>query len=47
MARAAYRIVVGAANGGRNVVHVDSAIRDEEEADAVGVLQSPPFEESG
>ena len=47
VARAAHRIVVGAANSGRNVVYVDSAIRNEEETDAVAVLQTAPLEESG
>ena len=47
MARAAHRIVVGAANSGRNVIYVDSAIRSEEETDAIAVMQSAPLEKSG
>ena len=47
VARAAHRILVGAANSGRNVVNVDSAIRGEEKADAVAVVQSAPLEEIG
>ena len=47
MACVAHRIVVGAANSGRNVVSVDCAIRGEEKTDAVAVLQTAPLEESG
>ena len=39
--------MLGAANSGRNVIYVDSAIRSEEETDAIAVMQSAPLEKSG
>ena len=47
VARAAHRVGAGAANGGRDVVNVDGAFREEEVTDAVLVPQSAPLEERG